>query len=90
MKNEEKWFKIAKSLPNELLNVYESIAENRMDLTEKGAGKKMLSKAKKFACCFSENKNLECRRKDEKERKKWTRETCISDLMYDIKLNKDK
>ena len=54
--------------------------------------KRIINNAKKFSCCFSKNKNLNCKMipkttKKSKKKFKLSELVCVYDLMYDIKVS---
>ena len=60
--------------------------------SKKKAEKRIINNAKKFSCCFSKNKNLNCKmtpKNDKKSKKKFKSSEleCVYDLMYDIKVS---
>ena len=60
--------------------------------SKKKAEKRIINNAKKFSCCFSKNKNLNCKMipknvKKSKKKFKSSELECVYDLMYDIKVS---
>ena len=61
--------------------------------SKKKAEKRIINNAKKFSCCFSKNKNLNCKmipknaKKSSKKKFKSSELECVYDLMYDIKVS---
>ena len=59
---------------------------------KKKAEKRIINNAKKFSCCFSKSKNLNCKMipknaKKSKKKFKSSELECVYDLMYDIKVS---
>ena len=61
--------------------------------SKKKAEKRIINNAKKFSCCFSKNKNLNCKmipknaKKSSKKKFKSSELECVYDLMYDIEVS---
>ena len=60
--------------------------------SKKKAEKRIINNAKKFSCCFSKSKNLNCKMipknaKKSKKKSKSSELECVYDLMYDIKVS---
>ena len=101
-KNDKDFFTNDKSVPEKITILTKNsentskIADNttRYSILEskKKAEKRIINNAKKFSCCFSKSKNLNCKMipknvKKSKKKSKSSELECVYDLMYDIKVS---
>ena len=103
LKNEKDSFTDKENVPEKITILTKNsentskIADNttRYSILEskKKAEKRIINNAKKFSCCFSKNKNLNCKmipknaKKSSKKKFKSSELECVYDLMYDIKVS---
>ena len=101
-KNEKDSFTDKENVP-EKITILTKNSENTSKITDnttrysileskKKAEKRIINNAKKFSCCFSKNKNLNCKMipkttKKSKKKFKSSELECVYDLMYDIKVS---